>query len=330
MTRPVIAVLDDWEGALSQLVDWSAVRGHAELHFHRQHLTGEALLKTVESADVVVLNRDRTPFDAPLVAAASRLRYLVFTGPRIWKIAYPELAARGIPVSGTDGGPALESTCEHTWALILTLARRLEDQFQLMRRGGWRHESGQALANVLSGQRLGLIGCGRIGTQVAAVAKAFGMEVVTWSPNMTSERAASMGVTAVSLEHLLQTSLVVSLHLVPSDTTLGLINAPRIALMRRDALLVNTARPELVDMDALADALRTRRIAAAAMDVFAHEPLAADDPLRQIENLALTPHPGFGSKNVYTCFAEGVRECLVCWLKDLPLPRQVLTPNATD
>lgn len=322
-TRPRIVVLDDWEYALERLADFSSVRAAADLSFHQQRLTGSALLAVLGGADALVLNRERTVVDAALVAAMPRLRLLVFTGPRNRHIDYEVLRARGIPVCFTEGGPALESTCEQTWSLILALTRGTEWSLQTVRGGRWRSDRPLALPAVLHGERLGLLGCGHIGARVAAVGCAFGMEVVTWSPNMTPERAARCGATAVALEELLRTSRVVSLHLVPSAATQHLIDAHRLSLMRRDAVLINTARADLLNTDALVDALRERRIAGAGLDVFLDEPLAPEHPLRSLPQVVLTPHLGFVNEISFTAFAQGIREVLEAWLAGRTLPRLV-------
>jgi phosphoglycerate dehydrogenase-like enzyme len=324
--RPHIAVLDDWEGALQALADWAPVRAQAELHFHTRPLVGPALVAALQPAQGVVLNRDRTPFDAALLAQLPALRYLVYTGPRNPRLDLAALQQRAIPVSFTEGGPALESTTEHTWALILAWARGLEAQAALMRSGGWLAQPPAPplpLATVLAGGTLGLVGLGRIGGRMAAVARAFGMDVVTWSPHMTPERAAQHGARSVALDELLATSLVVSLHLVPAEGTRGLLNRDRLARMRADALLVNTARAELIDAPALLEALRAGRPGAAALDVWPQEPLPADAPERTLPNLLPLPHTGYVSEPVMRRFAIDARESLLAWLAGQPLPRLV-------
>ena len=266
-----------------------------------------------------MLVRDRTPFRADLIERLPKLRYVIFTGARNTALDTAALAARGIPVSHTDWGPSKESTCELTWALILAASKRLEAKFAVMRAGGWRDD--RPLPSVLAGERIGLIGLGEIGGRVARVASAFGMQVIAWSPRMTPERAADKGATAVSLEELLSTSKVVSLHLVPTDQTRRLLNAERLARMREDAILVNTSRSALIDMPSLLAALRAGRPAMAALDVYDEEPLAADHPLRSLPNVVLTPHIGFVSQPVFEAFARGVTECLQAWLRDEPIVR---------
>jgi phosphoglycerate dehydrogenase-like enzyme len=208
-----------------------------------------------------------------------------------------------------------------TWALILAAAKRLEDHVALVRQGRWR--DGKALPVVLGGERLGLIGFGGIGAKVGKVGQAFGMEVVTWSPNMTPQRAAEGGATAVTLEELLATSKVVSLHLVPANGTRKLLNAQRLATMRPDSILVNTARAALIDMAALPAALDAGRPGIAALDVYDDEPLPAGYDLARRENVVLTPHLGFVNDPVFGKFGPGVVENLLAWLDGKPLPREL-------
>ncbi|WP_342050462.1 MULTISPECIES: D-2-hydroxyacid dehydrogenase family protein [unclassified Cupriavidus] len=315
MTGPRIVVLGDYERALARLADWSAIEARADVVFHHAPVRGEALAAVLREAEVLVLVRDRTPLDAATLALADKLRFVVFTGTRNTTLDLEALKARDIPVANTEWGPSKESTCEMTWTLILAAARQLEAQVATMRNGGWRPAQSLPLPGVLHGERLGLIGLGEIGKRVARVGKAFGMEVVTWSPRMTPERAAEEGVTAVSLEALLTTSRVVSLHLVPTAATAGLMNAERLALMRPDAILVNTSRSALIDMAALPQALDRGRPGLAALDVFDVEPVPAADPLRGRPDLLVTPHMGFVSEPVFAMFAKGVVGALEGWLE---------------
>lgn len=314
-TRPRIAVLGDGEQALRRLGDWRQIDAAADVTVHRYPLKGTALVQALQDADVVVLVRDRTPFTAELLAQLPRLKYLIFTGTRNTTLDQAALAARQIPVSHTEWGPSKDSTCEMTWALILAARRQLLEQAAVLRAGQWRSSTPQALAPVLKGQTLGLVGLGEIGSRVAKIGLAFGMHVQTWSPNMTPERAAVHNVEAVTLEHLLQTSHVVSLHLVPSETTRHLLNAERLAQMRPDSLLVNTSRSALIDSAALVQALQQGSPGLAALDVFDTEPLPVDSPLRDLPNALLTPHLGFVAEPVFQRFADGVVAHLQTWLK---------------
>lgn len=316
---PRIVVLDDYENALRTLADWRPIEHRAQVDHHTTPLRGNALLAALTEADALVLMRDRTPLDAALIARLPRLRYVVFTGTRNNALDLAALAARGIPVSHTAWGPSKDATAELAWALILAAAKRLESQFRTMRSGAWR--DGGPLPGVLRGAQLGLIGLGEIGSRVAHIGRAFGMDVACWSPHMTAERAQQGGARFLALDDLLATSQVVSLHLVASASTRHLLNAERLARMRSDALLVNTSRASLVDPHALLGALARGRPAHAALDVFDDEPLPAGHPLRALPNVTLTPHLGFVAQPVIEQFARGVVECLLAWLEDRPLIR---------
>lgn len=312
--RPRIVVLDDTERALRRLADWQAIDAQADVTIHHAPLTGVALVDALKDADAIVLMRDRTPFTAELLAQLPKLRYLVFTGTRNARLDHAALAARNIPVGHTEFGPSKDSTCELTWTTILAATKQLEAQTALLKSGQWRSSTPVPLAGVLAGQRLGLIGLGEIGGRVAKVGKALGMDVVTWSPRMTAERAAEQGVTYLPLDELLATSRVVSLHLVVLPATRHLMNKERLALMQPGSLLVNTSRAELIDTDALVHALQQGQPGLAALDVFDVEPLPLDAPLRQLPNVLLTPHLGFVSEPVFQHFATGVTQCLQAWL----------------
>ena len=319
--RPRIVVLDDYEDSLRKTADWGEIEAQCDVAFHNERLRGEALMRAISDADAIVVVRDRTPFKADLIANLPKLKLFLFTGARNTQYDAKAMADRGIAVGCTEMGESKASTTEVTWALILAAAKRLEAYMSLVRRGGWR--DGKGLPQVLSGQRLGLIGFGGIGQRVGKVGEAFGMEVVTWSPHMTPERAKEGGARAVSLEELLASSKVVSLHLVPSDATRKLLDAGRLATMRLDSILVNTARSALIDMAALDKALAAGRPGIAALDVYDDEPLARDHPLTKRENVVLTPHLGFVNDPVFSRFGPGVVENLQAWLDNRPLPRPV-------
>jgi phosphoglycerate dehydrogenase-like enzyme len=314
-----IVVLDDYEDSLRKTADWSPVEKLADVAYHTERLRGDALLNAVKDADAIVLIRDRTPFKADLLAKMPNLKLFIFTGGRNTQLDFAALAARGIPVANTVMSDSKPATAELTWALILAAAKRLEAYLALLRRGGWR--DGKGLPHVLKGQRLGLVGFGEIGKMVGEVGKAFGMELVTWSPHMTPERAAEGGAKAVTLEELLSTSKVVSLHLVPSEATRKLLNAQRLATMRPDSILANTARSALIDMDALARGLEAGRPGIAALDVYDDEPLMPGYALAKRDNVVLTPHLGFVNDPVFARFGPGVVENLLNWLEGRPLVR---------
>lgn len=315
---PNVVILADYEHALRRYSDWSKVDQLCQIQMYHHPLEGEPLYEAVKDADIVILVRDRTPFDEALIARLPKLKLLMFTGKRNSTLDIAALKTRNIPIACTPGGPSKDSTTELTWALILGASKSLLRQNQLIQSGGWRDEL--SVLPMLSGERLGLIGLGAIGSAVAKVGIAFGMEVVTWSPNMTAERAAAQNAKSVSLNELLQTSKVVSLHLVVGPKTKGLIGAEQLALMRPDALLVNTARSALIKMNDLEAALKLGRPAQAALDVFEVEPLPKDDFLRNNRAMLLTPHLGFVAEPIFKVFAQGITETLEAWLTEHSIP----------
>lgn len=316
--RPKVVVLDDYEDFLRKGAEWKSLEARADVQVHTRRLRGDELFKAIEHAEAIVVIRDRTPFRADLIARLPKLKAFVFTGLRNTQLDFAALAARGIPVGNTDHGSSKHSTAEMNWALVLAAAKRLEEFFGLARSGGWR--DGGRLPWVLHGERLGLIGFGEIGQLVARVGTAFGMEVVTWSPHMTPERAAAGGAKSVSLEDLLATSKVVSLHLVPSAETRKLLDAKRLATMRPDSILVNTARSALIDMAALPAALEAGRPAIAALDVYDDEPLVAGHALANRRDVVLSPHLGFVNDPVFEQYGPGVVANLLAWMDGKPLP----------
>ena len=322
--RPKVVVLDDYEDSLRRTADWGAVQARADVVVHTERLRGDALLDAIRDADAIVVLRDRTPFKAELIAKLPKLRFFQFTGARNTQLDADAMAARGIPVGVTEMGSSKDSTTEMAWTLILAATKRLEEHLALVRQGKWR--DGKRLPAMLHGERLGLVGFGSIGQRVGQVGKAFGMELAAWSPHMTPERAAAGGAVSVTLDELLATSKVVSLHLVPADATRRLINAARMATMRTDSILVNTARAALIDMAALPAALEQGRPGMAALDVFDDEPLAKDHPLARRANVVLTPHLGFVNDPVFSAFGPGVVENLLAWLDGKP-PTRALPPG---
>ncbi len=322
--RPRIVVLDDWERAYERLADWSALRARADVVIHTEPLAGAALDAAVQGAQALVLTRDRTPVGAAELSRWPGLELILFTGTRNNQLDSAAVHASGIALAHTDWGPSKDSTCELTWTLILAAIKQLPLHRQRLQEGVWRPAQSEALMPVLHGQALGLIGLGEIGGRVARVGQALGMEVLTWSPRMTAERAAAQGARFVPLEALLEVSKVVSLHLVPTGSTRGLLGRSQLVRMRSDSLLVNTSRAALVDTDALVEALRAGRPGGAALDVFDDEPLPAGHALRDLPNVLMTPHLGFVCEPVFTRFAQGITEGLAAWLDGRPLPRQVV------
>lgn len=316
--KPTIVVLGDYEQSLQRFADWSDIAKRTQLSFYHEPLSGEALYQAVKDADVIALVRDRSPFNAELIARLPKLQLFLFTGARNNLLDHQALQARGIPIACTPGGPSKETTAELTWALILAASKNIVGQSQLLRDGQWRNT--KSVLPMLSGQRLGIIGLGSIGSMVAKVGAAFGMEVVCWSPNMTADRAKEAGYEFLPLDTLLQTSKVVSLHLVVGPNTKSLINKERLQQMRTDSVLVNTARSALIVTADLIESLQMGRPGHAALDVFDTEPIPIDSPLRQAPNLLMSPHLGFIAEPIFTSFATGMTKTLNAWLDDKPIP----------
>lgn len=315
---PSIVILGDYERALRRFSNWDALDQKAKLTIHHEPLRDEALYEAVKDADAIAIVRDRAPFNEALIARLPKLKFLMFTGERNGTLEASALVARNIPMACTPSGPSKETTAELTWALILGASKRLVEQNTLISSGGWRDTL--SVLPMLAGERLGIMGLGSIGSRVARVGAAFGMEVVAWSPRMTPERAAVENAQSVSLEELLKTSKIVTMHLVAGPGTKGLISADQLALMRPDSILVNTSRAALINMSDLQQALALGRPGQAAIDVFDIEPLPANDPLRNTPNLLVTPHLGFIAEPVFATFSKGITETLVAWLDQKPVP----------
>jgi phosphoglycerate dehydrogenase-like enzyme len=308
------AVLDDYEGVALRVADWSPVLERVDVDVFSEHIDDEdELARRLAPYDIVVLMRERTPMPASLLERLPNLRLLASTGRKNASIDVVAARDRGITVCGTDSPSSAPG--ELTWALILGLARNLVVEAERMRRGGWQSSLGADLA----GRTLGVIGLGRIGTQVAAVGNAFGMDVLAWSENLTVERAAEVGVRAVPLDRLLAEADVVTVHQVLSKRTRGLLGARELALMKPTALLVNTSRAPIVDTAALLAALEEGRIGGAGLDVFDEEPLPADHPLRTAPRTLLTPHIGYVTEEVFRTYYQGVVEDITAFLDGSPI-----------
>jgi phosphoglycerate dehydrogenase-like enzyme len=315
---PSIVILGDYERALRRFSNWDALDQKANLTIHHEPLRDEALYEAVKDADAIAIVRDRAPFNEAMIARLPKLKFLMFTGERNGTLEATALVARNIPMGCTPGGPSKETTAELTWTLILAASKRLVEQNKLIASGGWRDSL--SVLPMLAGERLGVMGLGSIGSRVARVGAALGMEVVTWSPRMTPERAAVENAKSVSLEELLKTSKIVTMHLVAGPGTKGLISADQLALMRTDSILVNTSRAALINMSDLQKGLSQGRPGQAAIDVFDIEPLPENDPLRNTPNLLVTPHLGFIAEPVFATFSKGITETLTAWLDNKPVP----------
>jgi phosphoglycerate dehydrogenase-like enzyme len=313
-----VAVLDDYQGVALRLADWASLP--ADVVVFRDHVPDEASVAArLADFDVVVAMRERTPFPRSLIARLPRLRLLVTTGMRNASIDLRAAAERGVLVSGTGGLPS--PTAELTWALILALVRHVPREDRATRDGRWQ----ETLGTTLSGKTLGVLGLGQLGSRVARVGRAFEMEVLAWSQNLTAERAAAAGATlAGSKDELLARADVVTIHLVLGERTRGLLGARALALMRPSAYLVNTSRVPIVDEPALIAALRAGTIAGAGLDVYDEEPLPPDHPLRGLPNTVITPHLGYVTEETYRIFYPQALEDVRAFLAGSPV--RVLSP----
>lgn len=313
-----LAILDDYQGVALGLADWG--RLDAEIHVFTDHLDNEdALVERLAPFDILCLMRERTPMPRALMERLPNLKLLVTGGMRNAAIDVAAAADNGVLVSGTSAAPA-PATAELTLTMILALARGLMTETRSVRAGGWQVKLGRDAR----GATLGIVGLGKLGGEVARLAQAFGMEIIAWSENLTDERAAEVGVTRVGKAELFERADFITIHMVLSDRSRGLVGAEDIARMKPDAYLVNTSRGPIIDMDALVAALLGNRIAGAALDVYEEEPLPADDLLRSMENVLATPHIGFVTRETYQIMYPEITNSVEAFLNGDPV--RLLTP----
>ncbi|MGP3969502.1 D-2-hydroxyacid dehydrogenase family protein [Streptomyces sp. 6N223] len=312
------AILDDFQDTALAAADWSPVLDRVGVTSFAEHFaTEDALAAAVADFDIIVTLRERVPFPASLLARLPRLSLLIASGMRNTVIDYAAAAEHGVTVCGTQS--AATPPVELTWALLLGLARGVVAENAALRGNGpWQSTVGTDL----HGARLGILGLGKIGTRVARVGLAFGMDVAAWSQNLTRDRAEEAGARlAPSLDDLLAGSDFVSVHLALGDRTRGLVGARELALMKPTAYLINTARSAIVDTDALLAALREGRIAGAAVDVFDTEPLPASHPMRTAPRLLATPHLGYVTRGNYRTYYGQAVEAIEAYLAGSPVRR---------
>jgi len=307
-----IAILDDYQDVALSLADWSSLKASVEV-FTAPFADAEEVVKRLADFDVLVAMRERTRFPADLLSRLRSLKLLVTTGPANAAIDVQAAQENGIMVCGT--GYFSYPTAEFTWALILAAARKLPEHVQSMRTGGWQ----LGLGTSVQGQTLGVLGLGRVGQLVAAFAHAFDMRVIAWSPNLTAEKAAEHGVTAVSKAELFAEADILSIHMVLSERSRGLVGASELAMMKPTSILVNTSRGPIVDEGALVDALQRQVIACAALDVYDTEPLPADHPLRSLDNAVLTPHIAYVSDQLYSVFYKDAVADIAAFVSGSPI-----------
>jgi D-3-phosphoglycerate dehydrogenase len=315
-----LAVLDDYQRVALESADWSVLEGVEVKVFDAPFASLDDAARQLAPFDILCLMRERMAFPRRLADQLPNLTFVSLTGRRAGSLDSKALAERGIPVSHTGAGNGTASTVELTWGLILAAARNLAKAERNMRSGKWHQDLPAGMA--LAGKRLGLIGAGGIGAKVGAVGKAVGMEVVGWSQNLTPEKAEAAGVRYLPKDELLATSDVITIHMVLSDRTRGLLSASDFQKMKKGAILVNTSRGPLVDEAALLAWLKGG--GHAALDVYDREPLPADHPLRKLENVTLSPHLGYVNEENYRTFYRDTVENVAAWMAGKPI--RILQP----
>ena len=309
MNQPQIAILDDYQQAAYQFADWTPVQEKAEVTVFSDHLSEEAaLVKRFQPFQVLCVMRERTPLTRSILSQLPNLKLIVSTGQRNASIDSKAAADLGIIVASTGyhgtGAPEL------TWGLLLGIARHIVPENTAVRAGGWQQNVGADLA----GKTIGIVGMGRIGTTIARYARAFDMNVIAWSENLTAEKAAETGARLVTKEELFRQADFVTVHLVLSHRSRGIITEAELRQMKPTAYFINTSRGPLVDEAALVRALQDRTIAGAALDVFDTEPLPAGHPFRGLDNVLVTPHIGYVTADTYRIFYQDTVKVLLEWL----------------
>jgi phosphoglycerate dehydrogenase-like enzyme len=313
-----VAVLDDYQGRAREFADWASLGPEVHVDYFQETIAPDARADTLAGYEVLVLMRERTALPRQLIEALPALRLVVTTGMGNASVDLACLRERGIPLAGTGGSrPAagVSAASEVAWALIFAAAKRVSIEDRAMRAGKWQ----LGLPVPLAGATLGLAGLGRLGAEMVAPAKAFGMSVIAWSTNLTAERADEVGVGLVTKEELLRRSDVLSIHLVLGDRSRGLFKAADLALMKPTAVLVNTSRGPIVEESALVEALASGTIAAAGLDVYDQEPLPADHPLRSMDNAVVLPHLGYVTEANFREMYSQVVEDIAAFVNGAPI-----------
>lgn len=306
-----IAILDDYQNVALKMADWSALRSRASIEVFSDSISNpDDLVARLLPFDVICVMRERTPLPRGIIERLPQLKLIVSTGPKNSSIAIDAAEERGIVVKNTRG--SLTAPIELTWALIMASARNLTLEAASLRAGGWQ----QGLGHELKGKTLGVLGLGRIGGKIARIAQAFEMKVITWSDRTTEQQAAEVGATLVPKEQFFAQADILTIHLVLVDATRGLVGANELAQMKPTSWLVNTSRGPIVDQGALIQALKEKRLAGAALDVFNVEPLPEDHPFRTLDNVLATPHLGYVSREQYEGYYSDTVQNIATWLDE--------------
>lgn len=326
-SRPRLAVLDDYEGALARSAHVDRLRERVDVTVFDEPLPADQAAQTLQPYQMLIAIRERTPFPASLLAALPNLELISQSGTHAYHADLEEASRRGILIpagGGESGGPRHSIMPELVFGLLLCLERDIHRLQTEMSDGSWPASLGRSIRD----KTMGILGLGRHGLPVARVAQTFGMRTVAWGPTLTPERARDAGVERLELDDLLARVDVLSVHLRLSDLSRGLIDRRRLELMAPDAILINTARGAIVDEEALADVLARGHLAGAGLDVFAHEPLAADSPLRGLPNALLTPHVGWTVDRILDEFAQDTADHVTRYLDGALSEEKLLNPDA--
>jgi phosphoglycerate dehydrogenase-like enzyme len=313
-----LSILDDYQGVALDMADWGPVRTRGiEIAVERFPFADEDdVVRSLLDSEIVCAMRERTAFPRQIVERLPKLKLLITTGMRNASFDMAALKDHGVTVCGTGGpGGGNEDTAELAWGLILGAARRIAEDHAFMRQGGWQTRIGHRVG----GKTLGLLGLGRLGSAVGRVGLAFGMKAIAWSQNLTAEKAAEQGVERVEKDELFRRSDILSVHLVLSPRSRGLVGAREIGLMKPSAILVNTSRGPICDTEAVIEALKAGRLAYAGFDVYDKEPLPIDHPLRSAPNVILTPHIGYVTDENYRSSYPQIVENVTAFLDGKPV-----------
>jgi len=309
MKKYKIAILDDYQNVALESADWSELYDRTDIAVFRDHLADpDAVIERLQPFDVVCVMRERTPLLRNVIERLPNLKLIASTGSGNASIDVAAAAGRGIAVVHT--GYKSDPTIELTWALILTSARHIVTESKSVRSGGWQ----QTVGSDLRGKTLGVLGLGRIGSQVARIGSAIGMNLIAWSQNMTPEATQAAGALLVSKDQLFERADILTVHLVLSNRTRGLVGSLELDKMKPTAWLINTSRGAIVEESALINVLKNKRIAGAAIDVFDIEPLPPDHPFRTLDNVLATPHIGYVSRGLYKTFYQDTVANIHKWL----------------
>lgn len=325
---PRVAILDDYAGMALELADWSPVSNRSEITVFDRHVSEAQAAEVLQPFDVICTMRERMSLPRKLIERLENLKLITIVGMSLPNLDMAAASESGVLVAHSDfANPRFaavrDATPELAWGLLIATVRNLADEHRRMRDGGWQRSVGMTLA----GKTLGLLGLGRTGKRMAEYGRVFGMEVVAWSQNLNEQAACEVGARRVEKAALLERSDVVSIHLVLSERTRGLVGEPELALMKPHAYLINTSRGPIVDESALISALRAGRIAGAGLDVFDIEPPAPDHPLRQLPNVTLSPHLGYVTREMLAAFYADTVEAVAAWLDGTPV--RIANPEAS-